>query len=45
MIEPIPYVVGQCRLFGELEKSRPLELLSSNSFTNGCVELEYRRAR
>ena len=41
-----PCVAGQGRrLFGELEKSRPLELLSSNSFTNGCVELEYRRAR
>lgn len=41
-----PCAVGQGRrLFGELEKSRPLELLSSNSFTNGCVELEYRRAR
>ena len=41
-----PYVVGQGRrLFDDLEKSRPLELVSSTAFTNGCVELEYRRAR
>ena len=41
-----PYVAGPGRhLFGDLEKSRPLELVSSTAFANGCVELEYRRAR
>jgi hypothetical protein len=27
------------------EKSRQLELVSSTPFTNGCIELEYRRPR
>jgi dihydrofolate reductase len=41
-----PCAVGQGRhLFDDLEKSRPLELVSSIAFANGCVELEYRRAR
>jgi dihydrofolate reductase len=31
------------RLFDDIEKSRQLELVSSTPFTNGCVELEYRR--
>lgn len=39
-----PYVAARGRrLFADLEKSRPLELVSSIAFTNGCVELEYRR--
>ena len=41
-----PCVVGPGRrLFADLEKSRPLELVSSTAFANGCVELEYRRPR
>jgi dihydrofolate reductase len=31
------------RLFDDIEKSRQLERVSSTPFTNGCVELEYRR--
>jgi len=33
------------RLFDDLEKSRQLELVSSTAFSNGTVELEYRRRR
>ncbi len=41
-----PYLAGEGpRLFGDLAKSRPLELASSTAFGNGTVELEYRRPR
>src|SRR5487761_1165640 len=41
-----PYLAGKGqRLFDDLEKSRQLELASSTAFSNGTVELEYRRRR
>ena len=41
-----PCLAGQGRrLFDDLEKPRQLELTASTSFTNGTIELEYRRPR
>jgi dihydrofolate reductase len=41
-----PYVVGHGRrLFDCLEKPRRLDLVSSTTFSNGTVELQYRRPR
>jgi dihydrofolate reductase len=41
-----PYLAGKGRrLFSELEETRQLELLSSTSFANGTIELQYRRHR
>jgi dihydrofolate reductase len=39
-----PYLVGSGRrLFGDVEKSRQLDLVASFGFANGTVELQYRR--
>jgi dihydrofolate reductase len=45
-VTAFPYLAGKGRrLFDDLEKSRQLELVSSTAFSNGTVELEYRRHR
>jgi dihydrofolate reductase len=41
-----PYLAGKgTRLFGDLERSRALELVSATAFGNGVTELAFRRAR
>jgi hypothetical protein len=41
----MPYLAGEgARLFEDVGKSRPLDLLSSTAFNSG-LELEYRRHR
>ena len=41
-----PYLAGHGRrLFDVLEKSPPLELAASTAFSNGTVDLQYRRRR
>ena len=40
------FLAGQGRrLFDDPDKSRQLDLVSSTAFSNGTVELEYRRRR
>jgi dihydrofolate reductase len=42
----IPYVAGEGRrLFGDVGKYGPLDLVSSMTLSNGTLELEYRRHR
>ena len=41
----VPYLAGEgARLFENVGKSRPLELLSSTAFSSG-LQLDYRRHR
>ena len=44
-VTQVPYLAGEgARLFENIGKSRPLELLSSTAFSNG-LQLDYRRHR